>query len=157
MIIQSDKFLSDIQKRLTDLLVFTPDEKRQLYIAQGEVLLGSVLRQFIAQGGRYLSHKWAPLAKSTKKAYKRRGYSSKPTLDRTGRLKSATQLRVDSKGPEVTNNVEYAEYLQFGTRYMSPRPFLPMPPFQRNLLEEDIERIRNVTIKAFELKTQRLR
>lgn len=159
MIVHSDKFLSDIQKRLSDLLILSPQEKRQLYLAQAEVLEGSISKQFKSIGSRFLGHAWAPLAESTERAYKRKGYSLKPTLNRTGGsgLFGSIQTTIGNDGPIVGSNKEYATYLQFGTRHMSPRPFLPMPPFQRRLLEDDIERIRNATIQLYNLKVKKLK
>lgn len=159
MIVHSDKFISDIQKRLQDLLVFTPEEKRKLYLAQGEILQSSVARQFQTQGARFLGHKWAPLAESTKRAYKKKGYTLHPTLNRTGGsgLFGSIQTSVGSDGPMIGTNKDYAQYLMFGTRHMSPRPFLPMAPFQRTLLPDDIQRIRNITVKMFELKVKTLK
>ncbi|MFA7327119.1 MAG: phage virion morphogenesis protein [Candidatus Kapaibacterium sp.] len=158
MIIHSDKFITDIQKRLQDLLVLTPDEKRQLYLAQGEILQSSIARQFQTLGNRYLGHTWAPLAESTKKAYKRKRYDLKPTLNRTGSsgLFGSIQTTVDNDGPKLGSNKEYAKWVMLGTRHMSPRPFLPMPPFARTLIPDDIQRIRNITIKAYENKIRRL-
>ena len=156
MIFHSDKFIADIQKRIPDILVLTPQDKRRLYLAQGEIMMSSVQRQFGSIGRRFLNHAWSPLAKSTKRAYKKRGYNPKPTLRRTGTLFNSLQITLTAEGPVLGTNVEYAEYLQFGTRNMSPRPFLPMRPFQKSLLPQDIEAIRNITIKAYELKVKNL-
>jgi phage gpG-like protein len=156
MKVDAGKFAKDIQKRLTDILVMTPSEKKELYNAQGEVMLGSLKRQFQTQGRYYLSGRWAPLTDSTKASYKKKGYKLQPTLRRTGRLFNSFFHSVGTDGPQLGTNVEYAEYLQFGTRHMSPRPFFPMPPFARQLSNEDIEKIRNVTILAYQKKISRI-
>ena len=169
MIVNSDKFILDIQQRLQELFILTADEKRRLYFSHGEILLSSVAMQFKSMGTRYLGHEWAPLAESTKKSYPSgkdtKNYSLEPTLNRSGSsgLFGSIRVNLTPDGPFLTatktgrNGENIAEYLQFGTRHMSPRPFLPMPPFQRSLLPDDIERIRNVTIKAYELKVKKLR
>ena len=169
MIVHSNKFISDIQKRLQNLLILTPEEKRQLYLAQGEILQSSVAMQFKTQGSRFLGHRWAPLAESTKKSYASgkdtKNYTLEPTLFRTGSsgLFGSIRVNLTQNGPFITatktgkNGENIAAFLQFGTRHMSPRPFLPMPPFQRSLIPDDIQRIRNVTIKAYENKIRELR
>jgi HK97 gp10 family phage protein len=56
----------------------------------------------------------------------------------TGRLRSSIQYQGYILQMDVTTNVDYSKYIEFGTRYMQPRPFLG-PAFQQagqELLDE---------------------
>lgn len=62
---------------------------------------------------------WQPLAASTL-ARK----SSGKILTETGRLVNSISHSVSGNTARVYTNVEYAPYLQFGTKYMPARPFM---------------------------------
>lgn len=58
---------------------------------------------------------WIPLAKSTIRAYTKKKYSLKPTLDRKGHLRDSIEVRPYGKsGIMVSANSEYAAIHQFG-------------------------------------------
>lgn len=61
-----------------------------------------------------------------------------PTYTRTGRLKGSISHASDNKYAYIGTNLEYAPYVEYGARGMSPRPFL------RNAItdyEDDYKRI----------------
>lgn len=47
-----------------------------------------------------------------------------PTYTRTGRLKGSISHASDNKYAYIGTNLEYAPYVEYGARGMSPRPFL---------------------------------
>lgn len=47
-----------------------------------------------------------------------------PPAQDTGRLSNSITASIEGKRAEVAANVEYAPFLEFGTRTMQPRPFL---------------------------------
>ena len=47
-----------------------------------------------------------------------------PPAQDTGRLSNSITANIDGKRAEVGTNLEYAPWLEFGTRTIEPRPFL---------------------------------
>lgn len=151
MKIYAEEFYRKAQNVINKKINIKESTKRKVYLAAGEIMQNSILRQFRTKGARFLGHKWAPLAESTKRQYEKKSggkYSLEPTLNRSGGgLRDSIQTTIDSDSVTVSSNKEYAKYLQFGTRHMSPRPFLPMKPFLKQLLPQDLKRISDVASK----------
>lgn len=60
---------------------------------------------------------------------------------KTGKLKSGNQVEVTRLEMTVSNNVEYAPYVNYGTRYMSAHPFFePTLEYIMRQLGHDLER-----------------
>ena len=149
MKIYAEEFHREAQNVLNNKINIKESTKRRIFKAAGEILQSSILRQFRAKGARFLGHKWAPLAESTKRQYDAKGRSLEPTLNRSkAGLRDSIQTTIDSDGVTVSSNKEYAKYLQFGTRHMSPRPFLPMQPALKTLLPQDIKRIQDLATRV---------
>lgn len=100
-------------------------------------LIESAILENVEAGGRWdgsgsglLSggtQKWAPLAESTKKKYKKLGYELTPTLNRGGYL--IPTLAVASEGTNrivVSTDAIYGKFHQFGTKHMPARPFITL-------------------------------
>lgn len=67
------------------------------------------------------SHKWKPLAESTKKSYKKKGYILAPTLLRRHGLRQSIQVSPKGKtGISISANQEYAAIHQFGGQINIP-------------------------------------
>lgn len=56
---------------------------------------------------------------------------NEPPASRTGDLRTSYRFQVTDNYAEIGSPLEYAPYLEYGTRKMSPRPHL-MPAFQKN-------------------------
>jgi phage gpG-like protein len=68
--------------------------------------------------------KWAPWAKSTRKARQKEGSAGSGLLLRTGALRDSIRYEVQGQKVSVKTDLSYAQYLQNGTSRMPARPFL---------------------------------
>jgi len=76
------------------------------------------------QGGRIYGT-WKPLAASTRKDRKRKGFSpNRPILVRTGKLKKGFVTKSGRKDAEMTNEVKYMATHQQGTRKVPQRQIM---------------------------------
>lgn len=66
---------------------------------------------------------WEPLAEATVK--RRRKKSNTPLVD-TGKLRLSMATSFGARTINFGTNTKYAGYQQFGTRFIPPRPFLPI-------------------------------
>lgn len=69
-------------------------------------------------------HEWAPLADSTEYDKARQGYPTDAPLLRKGDLKESIQHEVEGAEAVVGSKSEIAEYQEFGTKTIPPRPFI---------------------------------
>lgn len=67
---------------------------------------------------------WAPLADSTEYEKARLGYPSDAPLLRKGDLRDSIRHEVDGKEAIVGSKSDIAEYQEFGTKTIPPRPFI---------------------------------
>ncbi len=77
---------------------------------------------------------WKALSPQT---IKRRRNNSSKILNDTGRLKGSFAHVATNSHVEITTDVEYAGFHQFGTSKMAKRPFFPLPTLPQNW-EQDI-------------------
>jgi phage gpG-like protein len=117
-------------------------------------ILAALIRNYIdlnfAQHGRWDgigtdlfsggNQKWKPLASSTQKQYKRKGYLLEPTLYRTGQLYRSIEVNVENDKVVITVGSQIGEYLQYGTKRMPARPFISLTPQDVKEIVEDLER-----------------
>lgn len=78
------------------------------------------------------SHKWKDLAESTKKQYRKKGWSLVPTLRREGFLEQSISITPNKTSLSITANADYARIHQLGGDNMPPRPYIL-------LQEEDLQ------------------
>jgi len=71
--------------------------------------------------------KWKPLKEKR----------NKKILSQTGRLKQS--FKITNKG--ITTNSSYAKYQQYGTKYITPRPFIPIKKIPQQILDRIIAEI----------------
>jgi HK97 gp10 family phage protein len=71
---------------------------------------------------------------------------------RTGNLRASIGSRVEGLRQEayVGSNVEYAEYQEYGTKYMAAQPYL------RPALEQNIDNVRDFFVREINLAIERV-
>lgn len=118
---------------------------RPAFREMGEILHGSVMRNFAA-GGR--PQRWRPNTPATieRKARKSRGRrrrraiaGNKPLLD-TGRLRASITYRATRDFAEVGTNVVYGPTHQFGRGIIPARPFLAIQKEDEARMTRALER-----------------
>lgn len=73
---------------------------------------------------------WAPLAESTEKEKARLGYPANAPLLREGDLRESIEHEVQGQEAVVGSKSEIAEYQEFGTSTIPPRPFIGPAAFK---------------------------
>lgn len=73
---------------------------------------------------------WAPLAESTEAEKARLGYPADAPLLREGKLRDSIQHEVAGHEAVIGSKSEIAEYQEFGTRTIPPRPFIGPAAFK---------------------------
>lgn len=73
---------------------------------------------------------WAPLADSTEAEKARLGYPADAPLLRDGQLRDSIQHEVSGLEAVVGSKSDIAEYQEFGTRTIPPRPFIGPAAFK---------------------------
>ena len=79
---------------------------------------------------------WAPWASSTANARRAAGTESLGLLVLTGTLRDGTEAAVFGKQLSITNSTPYAGFLQNGTKFMPPRPFVGWGPQETKVARE---------------------
>jgi phage gpG-like protein len=121
----------DLQEANDELIRFFNNiDYGPFYNDVGLILENAVAQQFESQGTYFNKTPWAPLAASTLKDRKRKGFDLSSILRRSsgdagllGSILSSTSI--DGSTVTIGTNKHYAPYLQFGTSKMPARPFLP--------------------------------
>jgi phage gpG-like protein len=75
-----------------------------------------------ATEGALTGEKWASLKPSTVRDKSKKGFGSKPILQRTGRMKASTRVQRSLNRVSITNTSPYFQYHQQGTSKMVARP-----------------------------------
>ena len=75
-----------------------------------------------------LGDPWEPWMTGTARERERKGNAALGLLYDTGELLDSIEFFADSDTLEIGTDVDYAEYLQDGTRFMDARPFLGWNP-----------------------------
>jgi len=122
----------DIDDKLNEALagVIAKIDKRKLLDAAGAALAETATRSFREPDKR--PKQWAPLAASTLK--KKHGKGN--TLIDTGFFVHSIVAQNNTvESINVTTGASYAGYLQYGTKKMPARPFLPFDPGMGELSE----------------------
>ena len=105
--------LTYISKKMGDFMVKSTTKTFEKQGARGNAIFGS-------------GEKWTGLKESTKRWRKKIGHPDSPILQVTGNLKGSI-TRESHKDKVVWGASEvapYGKYHQFGTKYMTKRPFL---------------------------------
>lgn len=123
----------DLQRKLQKALRKTGDLS-SITKKMGAELQRSTGKTFRGEGERgsspfgFESKKWADLKESTKKWRKRIGKASSPILNLHGASGLAGSITYEGKRFSVkwgpSGNAPYGKYHQFGTKYMTKRPFI---------------------------------
>jgi phage virion morphogenesis protein len=105
--------LTYISKRMGSYMVKSTDKNFKKEGARGDVIFGS-------------GEKWTGLKESTKRWRKRIGHPDSPILQVTGNLKNSLIYKPhkDKVIWGASEVAPYGKYHQFGTKYMTKRPFL---------------------------------
>jgi phage gpG-like protein len=93
--------------------------------------------------GGLTGQQWGALKPSTEKDKSRKGYGSKPILQRTGKLKKSTNVSIQQKKVTVQNKSPYFKFHQEGTSKMIARPILRV----NDQVEKTIEGVVNAYVK----------
>lgn len=130
-----DELLADLEQKLAECMprASTYEEIANLIAANAKSRLG----QYQQQEGIFPA--WSPLAPSTQDERERLGYARDEPLLRDGTLRDAikatgteaaalvavpSEMVPSDDGREEVNIGDVADYLERGTPYMPPRPFL---------------------------------
>lgn len=81
---------------------------------------------------------WAPLAESTEAEKERLGYPADAPLLRDGQMRDSIEHLVEGHEAVVGSKSDIAEYQEFGTQTIPPRPFIGPAAFAN---KEKIERL----------------
>jgi phage gpG-like protein len=111
-----------IAGRLRDVAPVLRDEARAL---------DEMVRRAFAEDSAPDGTRWAPRETTTARNGKRARPRSRregraQLLERTGRLRASTSVRIDGTTIVIESSAPYAGFLHVGTRYMPARPFLPL-------------------------------
>ncbi len=93
----------------------------------GELILKDIKNQFDVEG----DPKWKPSQRVIRFGGK--------TLDLTGKLKSSFTMNINGSIIEISSDVDYAPYHQFGTRFIEPRPMININNVKEIILKEIVK------------------
>jgi phage gpG-like protein len=92
----------------------------------GNLILKEISNQFAVEG----DPKWKPSQRVIRFGGR--------TLDLTGNLKSSFTMSINNYIIEISTDVDYATYHQFGTKFMIPRPMINLNNIKEIILKEII-------------------
>ena len=116
---------NDINKELKKVVAGLKDYDLTPVLAKSAAIFRASIDRNFSRGGRWDgvgttifsggSSTWKPLAESTKKAYKKKGYDLTATLRRTNSMRSTIEIRPSGQSTiYITANSPYAQIHQFG-------------------------------------------
>lgn len=105
--------------------LFNSVDMKKFYNDVGEILLNAIMQQFETEGKYFTGKEWEELASSTIMQRARKGKWPGNKLRVTGDLFGSFYSDATASGVTISNNVPYAKFLQYGTKFMPDRPFMP--------------------------------
>lgn len=112
-----------VMTRLDDAIKAVGSPKKALEDV-GDVMLKEIRGNFEEEGARLNADKWVPLAESTLKDRRRRGFDPGPILVRTGELRDSFGKGVTETEVRVTSDCGYYGFHQTGGPNLPKRRML---------------------------------
>jgi len=134
IIVDGKLYSPDSDQWIQQLAAFVDEN---LTLSEGELehmagIIKEEIKQDILQGKDFEGNALLPLMPSTIRA---KGHA-KPLIDTYNLLNSIAIARVGKQSYEIFTSVDYAGYLQFGTKRMVSRPFFGYTPAADSLINQ---------------------
>ena len=158
LINQYNKIITELQKTYSSI---TPILQRV------SALIVTLLDKNFSAGGRWDgsgtdlfsggNQRWTPLSNNTISIYKKLGYSTKPTLNRTGRLRASIDANPYGKTSVIISaNARYASIQQLGgvIKIPSRQAKIRTNPRTNKFAKKRLKRaiVKEVTIPAYDIR-----